>query len=383
MPRVSLPSHFKNLRTYNVLLTQTTEDDLLDHFRRVSETYSYQDREFHNELFSIIEAQHSVNPYRSHNWRRGTPERRYKNGWEWISMDDEKKYEAYQRLVWFGFDFKKCDDEFHWTTNPETAVWAEGFLRQTEQHRLDSVSMIRELAEIDARNFATAKKEWETDDAEWIDRKKRLHEHSFHRPRQYYLDEIARDPDAKAWYESKGGIPNYEETCEFCRKQKEEDDARTERLRQEEEERREEERLAEEKRLQEELLRKAQRKAVVSAPRVLHRCEDCDFQTYTELVYVSHMKSREHLNRLKLKAWFCSACETQCRTQVEYDNHTQTAKHKKAVSGTGHSWSCEACGYTATKKHHYEAHMTSKKHLARVGTAEAQQEVVVPMAGQN
>jgi hypothetical protein len=373
MPRVSLPSHLKNLRTYTVLLTQTTEQDLLDHFRKASETYEEKNRPFYEMLDKALQAQYAENPYRRHNWRKGSAQRKFAKGHEWLQIDleNDTEYNKREWLLYVGRDLHWCNLEFKWSEKPETSTWYGDFVYRMEQCRTTMRDMEKELVEIDGRNFEIAKKEWERDDAEWIDRTKRMKEHERHRPYQFYLDECEKDPDMRAWYEKRGGIPNYEETCEFCKERKARDEAYAERMRLEAEQERLEREEEDRERQEQEALRK---KPVLPAVKVVRRCEDCDYQTSTLFNFELHMKSKEHAHRVKQKSLYCACCETQCRTQIEFNNHLQTSKHKKLANPT--ILRCEACDYTASLKHHFEAHMTSKRHLAKVAES---QSVTIPM----
>lgn len=372
MPRASLPSHLKNLRTYSVLLTQTTEEDLLAHFRKASETYEEKNRPFYETLDKALQKQYAENPYRHANWRKCSPPRRFAKGHEWlqIDLDNDKDYDKYQWLAYVGRDLHWCNLEFKWSEAPETAKWYGDFLYLMERCRTMMRDMEKELSEIDSRNFDIAKQEWLRDDAEWIDRRERLKDHERHRPYKFYLEECEKDPDMRAWYERRGGIPNYEETCEFCKERKAKDDAYAERVRLEEEQERLE-REAEERAEREAQALRA--KPVVPAQKITRRCEECNYQTSSLFNYELHMKSKEHAQCVKLKALYCTCCETQCRTQVEFTNHLQTSKHKKMANPV--VLRCECCDYTASLKHHYEAHMTSKRHLAKMEQA---QSVTIP-----
>lgn len=380
MPRVSLPSHLKNLRTYTVLLTQTTEQDLLEHFRKASETYDERNKPFYEMLDKALQKQYAENPYRSANWRKCAPPRRFAKGHEWlqINLENDTEYEKREWLLYVARDLHWCNLEFKWAENPETAKWHGDFVYLMERCKTTMRDMEKELVEIDGRNFEIAKQEWQRDDAAWIDRNKRLKDHESHRPYQFYVEECKKDPDMREWYERRGGIPNYEETCEFCKERKAKDEAYAERMRLEEEEERLEREAEEEEEREALALRK---KALASIPRVLHRCEECEYQTYTPISYELHLKSKDHLNCVKQKNLYCKCCETQCRTQVEYNIHVQTSKHKKLAGESTKAtktWRCECCDYTASLKHHYEAHMVSKRHQAKAADA---QSVQIPMAG--
>ena len=386
MPRQSLPSHLKNLKTYGVLLTQTTEEDLLKHLQEASKRYESHWQGYYDKLNGIVQDLHDRNPYRKHNWRKGSPERRYKNGWEWndFAVDDDDKMKAYYWIFDIRHDLKRCGDEFKWgEKDDEIGQWYRDFEYQVGRLISNLHETEKELKWVDERNFASAKKEWETEDAEWIDYQKRLKEHQMHRSRQAWLELFARDKESQEWYIKRNGgdgIPNTDETCEFCIRKKKQDEEYEARRKVEEAER-----LAEEERYRQEREEAERRKAEERQRKwaemnaVLYTCEDCDFSTRNKWNYENHLDSKQHAHVVKQKSLFCKQCQVQCRTQMEYDHHVSTNKHKKAIGEVKEKvWRCEACDYTASLKHHYENHCKSKKHQEKVRLATGVDEVQIP-----
>lgn len=351
MPRPTLPSHLKNTKTYEVLLTQTTEEDLLKHFQEASETYEARWRFYYDRLDMLVQQHFNHNVYRKHNWRKGFPKRMIRGGYEWIHNDD---YEGYSWLWDIFHDLRRCDLEFKWNQQE----WFVEFYGLVDK-RLDMLSScVEELKRYDERNFETAKKEWEESDAEWIASEEKRKAHASHKPREYYIELFKQDKDAERWY--KGIIPDNEETCELCIKEKK-DKEEWEQKQREEEEREQQERDEFEK------ARVKPQQQQVQTPTLNYHCEDCDYHTTSKFQYERHMSSRDHINLIKRKSWYCETCQIQCRNQIEYDHHITTKKHKKAIGEhTAIVYRCEACDYTAKLKHHYDNHCLSKSHTQKI-----------------
>lgn len=357
MPRPTLPSILKNCDTYEVLLTKTTEEDLLKHFKSASEEYEAKWRSYYDRLDTITAQQYHSNPYTNHNWRKGSPERKFAKGYEWYRCDDE----SYEWLYAIRNDLRRCEREFKWSQQEELKEWygnfdylidkCLGLLRSTQE----------ELSRIDERNFEKAKNKWKIDDAEWIASEEKRKAHAFHEPREYYIELFKKDKDAERWYNGK--IPDNEETCELCIKEKKEKEEREQREKEEEEK----ERQQEEERRQQRQVQEQEKKPQCSKPTINYHCEDCDYHTTSKFNYESHLNSKQHAHILKRKSWYCETCEIQCVSQIAFNQHITTAKHRKAVGELkSNVFRCEACDYTAKLKHHYDNHCQSKRHLERV-----------------
>ena len=59
--------------------------------------------------------------------------------------------------------------------------------------------------------------------------------------------------------------------------------------------------------------------------------------------------------------WYCKECEVQSRTQLEYENHLGTSKHKNKVEGNV-EFVCEKCDYKTLLRQHWNQHCSTKKH---------------------
>lgn len=366
MPRTSLPTHFKEMRTYPVQLTKTTEEDLKSHMKSMCESYQAKVQPELNEQSRILNLlTHENNPYKNHKWRKGHPERRFKSGFDQNNITEEKADQLYASLN-VERDFRMCLREFKWTDD-----WVVEFNRRVDDTRDRIRRNIAEIKDLDELMFYCAKKQWEDSDAEWIAREKMRKSHVHHKPKSYYIQLFKIDKDAERYHQ--GVIPDNEDTCEFCIQEKKVNEAREEAMRKEEEEyERQCEELREEERRREEE-RKKQEKPVELKE---HTCEYCNFKTMYEAVFRAHTMTQDHERIVKQKQLYCKHCDHQCRNNIEYENHIRTNKHKKnagLVSTEPSVFECEACGYSSVFKHHYENHIKSKKHQQKMS-----QEVVVP-----
>ena len=348
MPRHTLPSHLKNLKTYDVALTQTSEDDLYDHFVSKCQNYESLVQSFRTDLSAALEDIRDVNPYLNHNWRKGAPDRVYPTGCEWMNVDIES--ERYLDKFWFlsrlQQDFLICNKEFKWSSNVNKEEFCNEFefmmYRYIEQIKSDQ----QELVMYDTIHFNEAKKKWMEKDAEWIENDKKRKDHRYHKPKQFYIDLFKQDPDAIQFY--KGIIPDNEETCEFCMHEK---TLREERERKENEE----------QEINEEINDNEQKQ------RTIMHCEDCNYTTDSLYCFNLHCSGKEHNITIKQKRLYCKVCNILCRTNIEYANHIITHKHKiKSGEIQDNPNYCKVCDYTATTTSNLSTHFKSKKHRANI-----------------
>ena len=377
MPRHALPSHLKNLKTYDVVLTQTSEDDLYDHFVSKSQNYEPLVQSFRTDLSAALEDIRDVNPYLNHNWRKGAPDRVYPTGCEWMNVDIES--ERYLDKFWFlsrlQQDFLICNKEFKWSSNVNKEEFCNEFefmmYRCIEQIKSDQ----QELVMYDTIHFNEAKKKWMEKDTEWIENDKKRKDHRYHKPKQFYIDLFKQDPDAIQFY--KGIIPDNEETCEFCMHEKTLREEREREEREREEREREELEEREENEEREELERKKNKetkneikneiKVIEQKQRTIMHCEDCNYTTDSLSFFNLHCSGKEHNLTIKQKRLYCKVCDIQCRTNIEYSHHITTRKHKiKSGEIQDNPNYCKVCDYTATTTSNLSTHFKSKKHRANI-----------------
>jgi len=365
MPRPTLPTHFKDMRTYPVQLTKTTEEQLKEHMLHASETYDEKVKVLLDEQRRMLDILAYENPYMSHSWRKGSPERRFKHGYDALKLSEDKV----DQDMWcynIARDFEMCVKEFKW--NDE---WVHDFRYKIEQTRETMRENSKQIKEQDELTFELARKNWMEKDAEWIARENLRKEHVYHKPKSYFIELFKRDKDAERFYD--GQIPNYHETCEFCIHDKIVREAYEEKARKDAEEY---ERLREEQ--EEEYRRKEEeerKRREAPVERKEHKCEACNYKTMDSAMFRIHLMSKEHIQTEKQKNLYCEACDHQCRCKIEYEAHIRTSKHKK---NTGEKqeptvYTCEACAYSTPFKHHFDNHTKSKKHQDKMT-----QEVVIP-----
>lgn len=355
MPRESLPTHFKDMRTLVVQVTKTTEEELKDHFKKISEVYVSRSEPFYKKLRSAMESLTEDCPYTKHNWRKGLAKRLYEKGHEWNRMHEETEMNAYAWLFYVKKDLLWCIEEFTWTDE-----WVNTLIREVDRFREMLIDTEQELVWRDEQLWSMAKYNWEQEDVVWITRHELKKSHVFHKPKSYYVDLFASDKDAYRFY--KGVIPDNEDTCEFCIEEKRISEERDEKMRleEEEQEREEEERREERRLLEEEKQRQRQ-----SVELITQHCKDCNYTTNHSAMYQIHITSKQHLINIKKQSLFCKACEHQSRTEIEHAHHLTTTKHKKntgLVDPEPEEYHCKCCDYKTPLKQNMAIHMKSKKH---------------------
>ena len=358
MPRPTMPTYFKNMESYSVQLTKTSEEDLKEHFCKSSERYTAKVEADIDEQRRLLKMLYNENPYNQKNWRKGSPERLYKDGFDKKSLRDEKANELKWQLD-IQRDFKWAMDVYKW--EEDWAVELMQFIyRSTERYK----SNFDEIKHMDLLCFETAKQNWEVEDAEWITNQKLKKAHESHKPKSYWIDLFATDKQSEKW--CKGVIPDNEDTCKFCIEEKRISDEREEKMRLEEEQQeREEEERREERRLLEEE-KKRQRQAVEL---ITQQCKECNYTTNHSAMYQIHITSKQHLINIKKQSLFCKACEHQSRTEIEHAHHLTTTKHKKntgLVDPEPEEYHCKCCDYKTPLKQNMAIHMKSKKHKTNV-----------------
>ena len=324
MPRPSLPSSMKNLYTYSVVLTQTTEEDLYKHFEKDCEKCLEYYKNYVKELDALVNYVFHNNEYKVYSdkyWRKQSPERKYKNGIVILKSRDERDQDIHKSKIDKEFrstfeiwrDLMMCDEEFEWSKKYK---WVETMLYEVQKCRTDNITLTQELNAYDTRNYETAKREYQERDKEYIEYNKKRQAHQSHRPKSYYIELFKKDKDAERFYD--GIIPNDEDTCEFCIFEKQQKQPEPE--------------------PEPEPVKQPQMKPI-SIP-------------------------RQH---------YCEVCKVQCRSQTEYDNHITTRKHLKQKGEIKEkTFHCELCNYTANLKQHYDTHCKSKRHQEKVSTTTLQ-----------
>jgi hypothetical protein len=372
MPRPTLPDGSDRLRTMNVLLTKHTEEDILNHIlscrepaERILSKYAPMVDE---EIYQTV---HN-NPYNTLNWKKHyeykfqnkpTPfKQRYEKVSDIFPLTEELVNEI-SYLVNIKTDIQICERIFKWSETNEDFSEMEYRLKGKIDMFFESQ---RELVYFDSMAFRKSKEDWDKANVEYLaDYNLRL-DHRKHKTQEEYeakLREQLSNPDACQWY---GGEDGYKEkypfvdtseTCKYCieqailRKAKEERD----RIREEEEKKQEEEQI------QQETIQRVV-VPIVQAKFDPKTCDCCEFVATTKYEWTSHINSREHVTKEKLKKTYCSTCQIQCKNESDYQVHLQTQKHKKKSGDMPVVYKCEACQYETNIKRNYELHCGTKKH---------------------
>ena len=148
MPRPTLPAELSRLHTYSVCLTQTTEEDLMTHFRSRFETFEEDTRVFLRKRDRFIESICEHNPYKNVNWSRGVDRIR-----STVSFMREEEVLAEQNLALLVIDLKRCTRVFSWTTVANWVEMGDDFLNRLRD--LDE-----ELKQVEAIAYQSAHTAW-------------------------------------------------------------------------------------------------------------------------------------------------------------------------------------------------------------------------------
>ena len=120
MPRKTLPPKIKNLRRYEVNLTQTTEEEIKEHIQSLTKRYEdyfeYINAKQNRMLSKVIEQ----NPYAGLGFRRPITRLEFD---EWTNNDD-KCNEMMNFILDFKHDYYTCVAVFEWN-EPEIEFMLE------------------------------------------------------------------------------------------------------------------------------------------------------------------------------------------------------------------------------------------------------------------
>ena len=343
MPRSTLPTEFKHIRTFEVVLTNHTLDDvkekITDMMRQCTSTIDFILAKKEKYLCNFLEN----NPYQDRSWRTHGPERI--TAVDWI-IDDETIMQKCSFLRDLYSDLKLIAKIL------KTNEYADEIFELSRYFSL-SKDKDEELMMWEAINYAKAKADWEKRDAEWIAEKKLAYSHASHRTRKEWEEVFNKDPDEKKWHN--GIIPDTEDTCKLCIQRKELH------RRQEEFEKKEEERMA---KLIAEYAQSQKQEKVAPRETKTYECEECEFKCTNQYVFNDHNQSAEHKTRMR----YCKICEVQCRYDTEYAAHLTSRKHKLAtgeIDDTPTEHYCETCDYKTNRKSNFKLHCTTKAHMEK------------------
>ena len=344
MPRKSLPPGTKMMKGFNVVLTETTEEELRDYIRATALKFEKCFDAINEKQNKFLDLVIDENPYAGMNWRKPI---KHLDWMDWMGTDE--KYIAFIKVIMdFKHDFSLCVDVFNWE-EPDIQFMIEKYGNINDKEK--------EFTIWERLRAKQSRTEWELKDAEWIAENNLKQEHLNHKTRSEWEIEFKKIEEEmglaflKRWFPT--GIPNTDETCKFCIAKhnfykKGELVSKQHEL--------EQLRLDEDWQREKRLIKEEQDKL---------KCECCNFSTFNSEVYDMHMESKEHLKRDLLKRTYCKVCEIQCRTETDFEIHIQTKKHKYATGELEKQteFYCEKCNYKTNLKQHFEKHCTTKSHL--------------------
>lgn len=368
MPRSIVPSECKRLRTLNINITSTSEEEIWKHLTHNFKEFEEQSNAIKKLMNNMVQYIFDNNPYKNYCWRIKTPKRIEFDEWyegkiiylEWIS-----NHMAYKT------DFLLCSEFFNWNKEENNKFYEfNNYINLF--YKLDYKEYEIEFKLYEKQKYFESKEEWKIRDAEWIKEKDEKQNHNInHHSIDYHEKEIkkldenykgisCREDYIKRQFKDGILISTEVDDCKYCIEVK--------KLREEEPIRikleKEKERLEEE-----ELLRKTQewenqRKEELQN-RELYICKECNYSTYNAEAFDFHQDSKEHKKLIELHKYYCEDCEIQTRNQMEYNIHIQTKKHKIKIGELEkqEEFKCELCNYITRLKQNWEKHMNTKIHI--------------------
>ena len=367
MPRPLIPAECKKMRTMEVNITKTTEEEIMIHMNEQFEKFCAEASEIKQKQSEFLDFIHD-NAYKGASWRSKKPKR-----YEWENWMGEKS--QYNTMIMNHFDYrydlKLCLEAFN--TDPDFDIEMDAVYFEVHHKNSYDLETPFYFKMIEAQRYKESEAEWRIKDADWIraEEEKTLHK-TKHHPVEYWTAKY--DEDKKIWESDpifQRRDPNYltekysviqstrDSKCKYCVKDIEEEKQRELREVQQEQEFEESERKWKEH-------KEADRKQQLES-RHLYKCQLCKFETYDDQVWEKHEESKEHKKLEELSKYFCSNCELQCRNQMEYNIHIQTKKHKIKIGEIEKpsEFKCETCQYITHLKQNYDKHLLTKGHLEK------------------
>jgi hypothetical protein len=369
MPRPVIPEVCKKMRTMEVNITKTTQEEIMAHmdeeFEKFCDEASEIKRKQNDFLDYVLE-----NGYKKFtSWRTKSPKR-----YEWDEwMGDKVSHYSSMIMKHFDykFDLKLCLEAFN--TDPDFDIECNPLYFEVFNKNSYDIGSSDVFTFMESQRYLEAKTKWETEDAEWIRERdlKRTHD-SNHHPVEYHEEQIklleekfGNTRESYLRREGKNGVlvSSEVDNCKYCilaKKWRHDKPIR---------EQQEAEREAKLEQEQEESDRKwkaqkeLERKQLLES-RFLYKCDLCKFETYDEQAFESHENSKEHKKIEELRKFFCEDCEVQCRNQMEYNIHIQTKKHKIKIGEIEKQieFICTHCNYVTHLKQNYDKHLLTKGH---------------------
>lgn len=413
MPRHTLDSWVRKLKTITVLLTKHKEEDIYNHmvkmYEKAEELFEKYDNKYRAILKEFDDEENHM--YAKYNWRQGDPSRFWlKNAREWYLVDvteDEKEVieKEYLLLIYeIWADFMICD-KYSEEWQQEKSNWCD-MVRDIERMH----NMLKEIPDTiktyEAMDFMKYKSRWQEIDKDWIAEEALRKDHIKNHPKielpsvtnlevepNEYITEPLRNDCIfckQHWEEMR---PKHDRAVEIWLKAKQDHDEYI-RLQALEDEKK---RIKREKAvkdfvssfdLKEDLhcyvcefeakdcYELYEHKNSASHKKNCRYCKICNHQCRTDDEYDEHCETLKHKNKEEgieevekskeevKKSRYCEVCNLQCRNDADYQYHLETTKHKKnaGLIEKVKIYKCNHCDYQTTVKCNYEKHIVSRKH---------------------
>lgn len=354
MPRSTLPNVLSKMETMEVLITQTTEEEILEHMKK--EVVGLEDsiNMYKKHLNDLVNKYFYTNPYDKYDiqdWRNNRPIRKYKHdSLRWLTEQGEDFMTGFFHMLKVINDVKRCVKAFpEWETTFEDVMDIIPFVSFD----------IDELIANESIRYFESKKKYETEDAEFLNERKLSFDHrEFHVNRQkYQTDDFTRNVLCNK------KEPVYWTTCKLCimEEQRRKDLIEAE---QNEIQRIEEDRIRWNEEQKQKRLKKKEEEKVET-----YICECCNYKTTNYDAYDRHLETKEHKVKQNHADWFCKCCNIQSRSKNEHDFHLKSNKHQKNVNGNSSDkpemYICKCCEYETPRKDLYNRHLLSKTHIKK------------------
>lgn len=414
MPRHTLDSWVRKLKTMDVMLTKHKEDDVYNHMvkmhEKAEELFEKYDAKYRTIMKEFEEEENHM--YAKYDWRQGDPSRFWlKNADRWYSVDCmedekeivEKEYFYLVHEIWA--DFMICD-KYSEEWREDKPDWSDMVTNVDRIHNIlknipDTIKCY------EAMDFMKYKSRWQTADKDWIEEEKYKKEHlkkhpKIQLPKTTVYDEIPEPyPEAplrddcifckKHWEEMKS---KYDKAIEIWSQNKQEWDEYNKKQQLEDEKKRiKKERVIKDFiacfDLKEDLhchvcdftakdsYELHDHKSSVSHKKNCRYCKVCNHQSRTDEEFDEHLETLKHKNKEEgieevektkediKKSRYCEICQLQCRTDNDYNYHLETTKHKKnaGLIEKVKIYKCNHCDYQTTIKCNFEKHIVSKNHM--------------------
>lgn len=358
MPRHTLPPQMKKFSSFEILLTQTTEDEIWSYFETVMPEFEKKSKLYVNTEEQFLNEMKEYNPYGSE----------YFSGFERPSritfndcFDERQNFEMFDFAKKFRRiqkDLELCETHLFDNEEDEKREKIFEWNKNISNYFSDIQFLQLEFKYIDDINYEKSRVKYVEKFKKYKEEQDRKTKHSNH-----FFEE---GPDSYMCY---GKVIYYKPECQYCMVTKQNYDSIKSVV---------EENLQKQKEIDELWIRNQEilkhkeiesnkeaeedhDKALASMPMLC--CVDCGFNTKSKYEMDLHNKTKDHVKKLKLKEWFCKCCETQARSEIEWISHINSKKHKKMFEFKSNMLTCEACEYTTTIKCNFDKHCQTKRHI--------------------